>query len=111
MNHREPSPAQPLVLGTGDLSCAATSHGGRCPWQALPESRALPCPTFEDLTPKNPKPYTVHHSAQVRQTALDYDGKILLAACDDGTIWRYERRDAKPDSNGRKDASMDEADP
>ena len=30
---------------------------------------------------------------QVRQTALDYDGKILLAACDDGTIWRYDRDD------------------
>ena len=30
---------------------------------------------------------------QVRQTALSYDGSILLAACDDGTVWRYDRAD------------------
>jgi hypothetical protein len=28
--------------------------------------------------------------AQVRQTALSFDGRTMLACCDDGTIWRWD---------------------
>lgn len=44
----------------------------------------------------------------MRQTALDYEGRILLAACDDGTIWRYDRRPAEDEAdNGEPEADSD----
>ena len=39
-------------------------------------------------------------AVQVRQTAVSWDGAIILAACEDGTLWRY---DAVKPADGRED--------
>ena len=44
-----------------------------------------------------------HFALQVRQTAISWDGAIVLASCEDGTIWRWDRASLQPKDDGSED--------
>ena len=49
---------------------------------------------LETEVPVNRKSTLFHTkcNSAVRQTSFSRDGRILVAACDDGTIWRWDKK-------------------
>ena len=44
---------------------------------------------------------------QVRQTAVSYDASIILACCEDGTIWRWDSA-ATPEPSDEEPSAREE---